>query len=74
MLAPGAGTGSDHPTLLAIDAAVGERGVTTRRIDFRCTRVSVGESHLGCTPCGVPLPSLGSVLASPRTAGTGVPV
>lgn len=34
VLAPGAGAGSEQPTLVAIDAAVAERGVRTLRVDF----------------------------------------
>lgn len=34
VLTPGAGAGSDHPSLLAIEAALAEHGVAVRRVDF----------------------------------------
>lgn len=34
VLTPGAGSAADHPSLMAIDAALGERGVAVRRVDF----------------------------------------
>lgn len=34
LLAPGAGAGSDHPSLLAIEAALEGTGIAVRRVDF----------------------------------------
>ena len=34
VLTPGAGAGRDHPTLLALDNALSDRGVAVERIDF----------------------------------------
>lgn len=34
ILTPGAGSDADHPSLLAVDAALSERGVAVRRVDF----------------------------------------
>jgi hypothetical protein len=34
VLTPGAGAGRDHPTLVAIDDALGPEGITVARIDF----------------------------------------
>jgi predicted alpha/beta-hydrolase family hydrolase len=34
LLAPGAGAGADHPSLVALDHAAGARGLTVSRIDF----------------------------------------
>ena len=34
VLTPGAGAGADHPTLLALDAALSAAGIAVRRVDF----------------------------------------
>ncbi|HLG67222.1 MAG TPA: alpha/beta family hydrolase [Acidimicrobiales bacterium] len=34
VLTPGAGSGRDHPALVAIEEALAPRGITTRRVDF----------------------------------------